>query len=213
MLLIISTLSFLYTILSFNYYTFIHISFSHCYNFVIHITNRLFESWHKGAALLLIHLSLPAPVEAENLSTTRFSIMISARHLVITIIITMTIQNLMTSLLGHHPGKQLASGYQEISSHQHLDNKWGQLNSLLCRCNPYILSVGRSVLSQGRRINTSLRCWYPGRYLIQCLNEWICPLKYIFTRGRIQNKPVSNWLHGKLEICEDMSPLLTTWQA
>jgi hypothetical protein len=36
---------------------------------------------------------------------------------------------------------------------------------------------------------------------------------YVFTRGRIQTKPVCNWLHGKLEIWADMSPLLTTGQA
>jgi len=36
---------------------------------------------------------------------------------------------------------------------------------------------------------------------------------YISSRWRIQTKPMSNWLHGKLEICGDISPLLMMWQA
>jgi len=43
-------------------------------------------------------------------------------------------------------------------------------------------------------------------------NDWIRPLMYIFTSRRIQMTQVSNWLHGKLEICGNMRPLLKTWQ-
>jgi len=119
----------------------------------------------------------------------------------------------MTSLFGNHPGNQCTSGYQNIPSHQHLENELQQLNQLLCQLEPYILSIGRCILSWKRRINTSLHCWHLRRYWIKCFNDWIRLPMYIFTRGRIQTKPVSNWLYGKLEICGDMSPLLTTWQA
>jgi len=125
----------------------------------------------------------------------------------------MTFRNPTTSLVGDHPGRQWASGHQMIPLRQHLENESQQLNYLLRRRSPYILSVGRSILSRRRRMNPSLRQWHPRRYPIKCLNDWIRPLMYIFTRGRIQTKPVSNWLHGKPEICGNMSPLLTTWQA
>jgi len=59
-------------------------------------------------------------------------------------------------------------------------------------------------------MNVSLRRWHPRRYPIKRLKDGIRPLMDIFTRGRIQTKLVSNWLHGMLEICGDMSPLLTT---
>jgi len=144
---------------------------------------------------------------------TRISMTISGRYPTITINIEMTIQNLTMSLFGDHPGKQWASGHQQIPSRQHLENQSRQLNLVLRRPNPYILSVGRSILSRRRRKNASLRRWHPRRYPIKRLNDWIRPLMYTFTRGRIQTKPVSNWLHGKLEICGDMSPLLTRWQA
>jgi len=61
-------------------------------------------------------------------------------------------------------------------------------------------------------MNTSLHHWHRRSYSIECLNSWICPPMYILTRERIQTKPASNWLHGRLEICGDMRPLLTVWQ-
>jgi len=77
----------------------------------------------------------------------------------------------------------------------------------------YILSIGRSILSQRRTMNASLRCWYPRWHPIKRLNDWVCPLMIILTKGRIQMKPVSNWLHGDLETIRDISRLLMTWQA
>jgi len=105
MLLIISTLSFLYTTLPFIYSAFIHISFSHSFNFVVLITRCLFKSWQNGATFLLLLLFLWAPGEAHNLSTLRISIAISARSPAITLINEMMIKNPTTSLFGHHPGQ------------------------------------------------------------------------------------------------------------
>jgi len=128
-------------------------------------------------------------------------------------IIMMTIQNLMTSLSSDHWGKQWASGHQAIPSRQHLQNKSWQLNQLLCRSNHYMISIDRSICSRRRRMKAHLGHRQQRRYLIKPLNDCFCPRMYIFTEGRIQMNPVSNWLHGKLEICGDMSTLLTTWQA
>jgi len=128
-------------------------------------------------------------------------------------IIGKRIYNPITSLFGDHPSKQLVSGHQKIPPRQHLENESQQLNLLLRRRNPYILSGGRSILFSRRRINKHLRRCTPRRYLIRRLNDWICPQMYIFIWGRIQMKPVSNWLHGKLEICGHVGPLLMTWQA
>jgi len=75
------------------------------------------------------------------------------------------------------------------------------------------MSVGWSIFSRSRRINASRRRWHPSRYPIKRLNDWIRPLMYIFSRGRIQTQLVSDWLHRELEIYRDMSPLLTTWPA
>jgi len=61
-------------------------------------------------------------------------------------------------------------------------------------------------------MNVSLHHWHLRWYWIKHLNDWIPPLMYIFSRRRIQMKPVSDWLHGKLEICGNISPLLTMWQ-
>jgi len=59
-------------------------------------------------------------------------------------------------------------------------------------------------------MNLSVCRWHPGRYPIKRLKDSIRLLMYTFTKGWIQTKPVSNGLHGMLEICGDMSPLLTT---
>jgi len=71
LLIIISTLSFLYTTLQFIYYTLIHILFSHSFNFFILVSCRIFKSLHEGATFLLLLLILPAPAEADDLSTMR----------------------------------------------------------------------------------------------------------------------------------------------
>jgi len=205
--LIISTLSFLYTMLQFMYYTFIDISFSHSFYFYFFITCRLFESWQEGATLLLLLLFLPPPGEAENLSTMRISMTISAQYQIITMIVKMTIQHLTTSLFSDHPRKQWAGSHPRIPSRQDLENMSLQLNSLLHQCDPYILSIGWSIFSRRRRMNASLRLHHPGRYSIKGLNDSIRPIKSIFTRGRIQTKTVSNWFHGMLGISGNMGPL------
>jgi len=153
---------------------------------------------------------LPALGDADNLSTTRILMTISSPSLTITMIVEMTIQNLMTNLFGEHPRMQWASRHQMIPSRQHLENELRQLNQLPCQHYHYIRSMGRSILSQKRRMISGLCHWHPRRHSIKCFNNCIRPSLYIFTRGRIQTKPVSNWLHGQQEICGDMSPLLTT---
>jgi len=195
------------------YSIFIHISIGHLFNCFVLITCRLFISWEEGAALLLLLLLPPAPGEADNLSMTRMSITISARHLRISMIIEITIRHSMMSLFGDHRGRHWASGHQVIPSCQHLENESQQLNSLLHWCNVYILNFGRSILGWRRMINASLYCWHPRRYGIKHLNDWIRLLMYIFTIGWIQTKAVRNWLHGKLKPCGNMNRLLTTWQA
>jgi len=127
MLLIMSTLSFLYTMLWFIYYTFIHISFGHSCNCFIHITCRLFKSWLGGPTLLHLLRFFPAPGVMDYLSTTRISEMILARYSTIATIIEMTILNSMMSLFGDHPAEQLASGHQEIPSCQHFEYESRQL--------------------------------------------------------------------------------------
>jgi len=169
MLSIISMLSSLYTTLYFIYFTFIHISFSHSFDFFVLITRCLFKSSQEAAALLLLLLFLPAPGEADDLSTTRISMTISAHYPTITMIVEETIRDPMTSLFGDHPGKHWASGPQKIPSRQQLENVSWQLDCQLGQHNPYILSVRRSILSWRRRMNTSLRCWHPRRYPIQRL--------------------------------------------
>jgi len=138
---------------------------------------------------------------------------IPARNPTITMIVEMTFHNPTTSLFGDHARKQWANGHLNITSRQHLENESQQHDQLRRRRNHYILSIGRSKLSRRRRMNASLRRWQPRTCPIKRLNDWIRPLINRFTRGRIQTKPVSNWLHGKREICGDMSPLLTTWHA
>jgi len=182
---------------------------------VVLITRCLFKSWDEGAALLLLLLLLllSGAADADNLSTMRISMTITTQYSTISMIVKMTIQHPMMSLFGDHPGEQYASGHQKILSHQLFENQLRQLNYLLHWSNPYILSVGSSVLSRRRRINAGPHRWHPRRYLIKCLNDWICLLMSIFTRGRIQTKPVSIWLHGQLEIQCNMSPWLTMCQA
>jgi len=63
------------------------------------------------------------------------------------------------------------------------------------------------------RLNESLPCWHPRWYYIKRSNIWIRPLMNTFTRGRIQQKQLRKWLHGKLERCGNTSPVLTMWQA
>ena len=144
---------------------------------------------------------------------TRILMTITAGYRTIRLIVEMTIQNLMTSLLGDHPWKQSESSLRRIPLCQHFENESRHLHLLLHWRNHYILSIGKSRLSQRTRMYTSLSHWYPRRYSITGLNDWIRPLMYIFTRGRIQTNPVSIWLHGKLKICGNMSTWLTTWQA
>jgi len=213
MLLIISTLSFLYTTLQIISYTFIDISFSHSLNFFVLITRPLFKSWHKSVSLLILLLSFPAPGKADDQSTTRISITISAWYPTDSKHIKMTIWNPMMSLVGNHPGKQRASGHEHSASHQHFKNELWPLNQLQSRCNPYIPSISRSILCQRRWTNVSLRRWHPRRYSIKRLYNWIHPLMSIFTRARTEINVVSNWLHGKLKICGNMSTVVTMWQA
>jgi len=139
--------------------------------------------------------------------------MISTWYPTITMIIEMTIQYLTAIHICDHPGKRWASDYQKIPSRQQLEPKSRQVDLILDRRYPNILRIGRSMLSQSRRMNASLSGWHARRYPITRLNDWIRLLMYIFHRGRIQTKLVSNWLHWKLEICGDISPLLTTQQA
>jgi len=151
--------------------------------------------------------------EADDLSMMRISMTISAQYPTIRMIVRMTVQNMMTSLFSDHPGKQWASGHQDITSSDHLENGSRQLSWVLHRFNLYILSIGRSIFSPRRRMNSSLRHRHPTWYPIECLNDWVRPLMFTFPRRRIQMTHVSNWLHGKLEICGDMSPVLERWQA
>jgi len=155
----------------------------------------------------------PAPGDADNLSTMRISMMISARSVTITMIVEMNIQNPTTGLLGDHPGNRCASGHRKIPSPQHWYNESWWLIHLLCRRNPNILSIGRSISSWRRRMKASMHRWHPRRSPITQLNVWIRPLMSISTSGRSQTKPGSNWMNGKLDIWGDMSPLLTIWQA
>jgi len=91
MLWLISTLSFPYTTLYFIYSTFIHISCSHSFNYFVLITCCVFISWQECATLLLLLLLfLPAPGEADNLSTMRISKTISAWYPTISLIVDMT---------------------------------------------------------------------------------------------------------------------------
>jgi len=202
MLLIILTLPFLYAILQFMYYIFIHIFVSHCFNYFVCITCRLLKSWHQSAALLLMLLPLlPAPGEPLNLSMTRIWMMILAWYPAMTIFIKVTIWNSMTSLVGDHPGKQWASRHRKSTSFQLLENEVRQLNQLLHRHNRYVLSVGRSIFPRCRSINAILHWWHRRSHMIKHLHSQICRLMVILTIGRIQTKSVHNWLHGMLEIC------------
>jgi len=143
----------------------------------------------------------------------RISMRISAWYLKITMIVNMTIQNPTISLCSNYLGMQSQSGHQVIPSHQHLENELWQLHHLVSRHNPYIRAAGRCILPLRTRMNASLRHWHPRRYQIKHLNHWIGPLMSIFSGGMNQKKPVSNWSHGKLEICGNMSNLLTMWHA
>jgi hypothetical protein len=80
-----------------------------------------------------------------------------------------------------------------------------------CNTTSWVLKNQNS--PERRLMNMSLGCWHWRWYLIPRWDNWISPLRYIFSRGRIPMKPVSNWWHGKLEICIDMSPILSVWQA
>lgn len=61
------------------------------------------------------------------------------------------------------------------------------------------------------RINESLCRWHSQRYPIMSLNDWIHQPMYICTRGGIQTKAGSNWIHGPLESIVVTSCVLTTW--
>jgi len=143
----------------------------------------------------------------------RILVTITARYPPISMMIKMTIQSPMTSFYGDYPGKQWAIGHQQIPSRQYIETESWQLHHLLGEHSQFHRSVRRSIWSSRRRMNGILRCRHPRRYSIERLNNCIRSLMCIFTRGRIQTKLVSDWLHGKLEICGDMSPSLTTWQA
>ena len=119
MLLIISMLSFLYTKLQFICYTSIHISCSHCWNFFVFVIHSIFKLWREGATFLLLLHFLPVPGEADELSMTRSSMMISPLYLTITMLVKKTFQDLIMSLLGDYCGNQWARGHQTMSSSQH----------------------------------------------------------------------------------------------
>ena len=175
----------------------------------VHITRYLFKLWHEGDAPFPLLLSLPAPGETDDLSMTRISMTISARYPTITMLVEKTIPDPMMGLFGDHSGKQSASGHRTIPLHQHMENKSRLLNYLLHWRDLYLVSIGRFILSRRCRMNASLRSWHPSRYSVKRLNNWILLVMYILTKGWIEMKPVSNWFHGKLEICGNMSPLLT----
>ena len=127
MLLIISKLSFIYTMLCYIYSALIHFAFSHIYNYFVLITCRLFKSWQEAAALLHHLLLIPTPREADDLFMTRISTTVLVWYPTTLMILKMTIQNLTMSLFGDHPGQQLASGNQKIPSCQYLENELRQL--------------------------------------------------------------------------------------
>jgi len=170
MLFIISMLCFLYTMLTFICSRFIRTSISHCLNSSILTTRRLFESWPVGATLHLLLLFILEPGEADDQSTTKISMMMSAWYLTISMIVMMTIQNPTTSLFCDHPAKQWATGHRKCCSRQHLLHESRELNQFPCRCNHFILSIRRSILSGRRMINTSLRRWHARKYPIKHLN-------------------------------------------
>jgi len=188
-------------------------SYRHCVNFFLLITRRLFKLWHSGAALPLLLVFQSAPGVADDLSMTMISMGISAPYPTNTMIIEMTLHNPMRNLFGDHSWKQAATGEEMIPSCQHLEDESRQLNQVLLRWDSYILTVGRSGYSWKRRMNVIPHSCHPRRYSIKCVNNWIRQQMTIFIRGTIQTKPVSNWAHGTLEMCGDLNPLLTTWQA
>jgi len=143
----------------------------------------------------------------------RMSMMISMGHPTITLIIEIRFLNLTSSLCTHLPWMQWACGYRIICARQPWKYDSGPLKWLLRWHNPSILRVTRSIMSQRRWMNDSLRCWHSRWYYIKCSNNWICPLMYISTGGMIQTSLVSNGLHGKLKICANLSLLLKTLQA
>jgi len=130
----------------------IHLLYSHshflcqCFNFFVLITRCLFKSWPEGAALLLLLRFLPAPGEADDISRTKISMIISARYLTIPIIMELTINTPTTSRFGGNRGNQLVSVHETIPSGQHLENKSRQLNQLLTGHNPLVLSIRKSIL-------------------------------------------------------------------
>jgi len=97
-------------------------------NFFVLTTGCLFESWHDGAAHFLFFLLLAVPGEGENPSATSILMIIGAQYTKITIIVVITVQNVITSLVGDHPARELASGQEQIPSRQHLENELCQLN-------------------------------------------------------------------------------------
>jgi hypothetical protein len=209
MCLIISTLSFLYTKLYFIYSTFVHNSIGYYLNLFLLNPRCLFESWHEGAALLLL-LIHPAPGEANTQSMTRILMTIPAWYQAITMIVMIKIQNPTTSIFSDHLGKQWASDDQRILSRRQFKIESQQPNLLRWQRTADILRVGRPIFSWRKRINTILCCLHHRWYPIQHFNDWISPQMVIFTRWRIQSKLVTNWVYGKLQIWGDVSPLLMT---
>jgi len=213
MLLIISTFGLFYSTLQFTYCTFDYISFSHSVIFSVDITPHLFESWHDGAAHVLLILFPPAQWAEDHVFSSMILMTITVWYRTMTMIVAITIQNQNTSLYYDHPRKQWASGHQMFPPRQHLVHESWQLNQFLQQQNPYILIVGRYILSRRRRIKASLSRWDLRKYWIKCANDGIRPRMNKFTGEMIEVRAVSNWSHGKMEIWGDMSPLLKTWQA
>jgi hypothetical protein len=103
--LIISLLSFLYLTLYCIYTTFNYNSFTQAFNLFVFITGCLIKLWKKGAVHHLLLLWFRAPREAENVTTTRNLMTISADNPTIAMIVMMTIRNPTTSLFWDHLGK------------------------------------------------------------------------------------------------------------
>jgi hypothetical protein len=82
-----------------------------------------------------------------------------------------TTSNPTMSLFGNHPGKRLGCSHPIIPSHQDLENYWQQHNSHLPRCNPYIVSIWRSIFPLRWVINAGLCHKYPRRYPIKYFND------------------------------------------
>jgi len=205
MLLVIPPLSFLYTMLGLIDYTSTYISFGHSVNVSVVITRRLFESSHECAAIVLLLLLLRASGEGHNLYTTRISttisLMISVPYQTISLVIKITIPNPMPSIFADHLEQQWASGHQMIPSCQHLENKSHRLNQLLHQCYPYIMSVGRSILSWRRGIEHETAPLVSKKVFDSAFRQLNSPVDvYIYKRKELKeaSDQLVEWIAGNL---------------